>query len=496
MRRRHSAFAVFALLFLCTNASAANGNGSLAPGQSTPINSTLPTITGTATVGKTLTANLGTWNGPSPSYSYQWLRCGTTGALCSPILTAKAQTYLVASADLGSTLRVTVMATNKNGSTLATSLQTSIISSPSTPTTTTSTTTTTTTTPSTTTSTSTTTTSTNTTTTATTTTTPTTTTTSTATLSVDGTWYLPTSAWNTPVPATAPVHPSSTSMISAMQNVYCTGSGCIAPTDFYSTPSVWIARNSTPLVTVQINYPNGCNSSRVQIPIPSGAVPSHSGDPEPVMTVLQADTGEEWDFFKVTPPGVTPVSYNNCAANSLWQTVVAAHHSPGWTGLGSGTSTRASGTLLGTGTIRPRDWQQPAGSTWDHALAFAYPGTNPNHVYPAISSDGQCGSSTSCVPEGARFQLDPSVNCATWPSLASEFQRQMCRTLQRYGMIVVDSGKGLVAENSVSAQSTSSSADGPHSGQIAPWNLAPYAQYLPQDLVAKLRVIDWSRWTG
>jgi hypothetical protein len=324
----------------------------------------------------------------------------------------------------------------------------------------------------------------------------TTTTTATISLAAAGRWYSTSSAWNTPIPAGVPIQTNSASVISAMQNVYCPGSGCIAPTDYHSTPSAWIANNSTPLVTVQVNFPSGCNSSRVQVPIPAAAIPSNPGDPEPVMTVLQADTGVEWDFFKVTPPGVTPVSYNNCAANSLWQAIIAAPHNPGWTGLGSETSTRASGTLLGTGTLRPRDWQMPAGSTWDHALAFAYPGTTSQHVYPAISSDGQCSSSTSCIPEGSRLQLDPSINCSTWPSLTSEFVRQMCRTLQRYGMIVVDSGKGLVAENSVSAQSTSGAADGPHTGQVAPWNISPYIQYLPQDLVAKLRVIDWNSWTG
>jgi hypothetical protein len=277
-----------------------------------------------------------------------------------------------------------------------------------------------------------------------------------------------------------------------MRTLYCTGNGCLAPTDHYSTPSVWIANNSTPLVTVQVNAPNGCNSSRVQVPIPAGAVSSSTGDPEPEMTVLQADTGGEWDFFKVTAPGVTPVSYNGCAANSLWQAIIVAGHNPGWTGLGSEVSTRASGTLQGTGIIRPRDWQMPTGSTWDHALAFAYNGDTAQYVYPAIKSDGTCSRGGSCVPMGARFQLDPSVNCATWPSLTNEFMRQMCRTLQTYGMIVIDSGNGLVAENSVSAYSTSPNADPPHNGLRAPW-YGGAQQYLPDDLVVKLRVIDWTR---
>jgi hypothetical protein len=72
----------------------------------------------------------------------------------------------------------------------------------------------------------------------------------------------------------------------------------------------------------------------------------------------------------------------------------------------------------------------------------------------------------------------------------------MCRTLQRYGMIVADSGRGLIAENSVSGQAENPPADPPHNGKVAPWRLPPYDQYLPQDLVARLRVIDWRHWTG
>jgi len=261
-------------------------------------------------------------------------------------------------------------------------------------------------------------------------------------------------------------------------------------------PSVWIATSATPLVTVEINWPTTCHQSTIQVPIPAGAVPSASGDPEPVMTVLQADTGEEWDFFKVTAPGVTPVNSTgpqNCPADSRWQAVIVAHHSPGWTGAGAGTSTRASGTLLGAGTIRPRDTKLPAGSSWDHAIAFAYNGTTSGYVAPAISSSGQCSNTTACVPMGTRLQLDPSIDCSTWPSITSEWMRQECRTLQRYGAIVVDSGNGFIAENWASAQSTIPAADGGGTGYRYPWNSGP--SHLPADLAARLRVIDWTRWT-
>ncbi len=47
-----------------------------------PVNTGLPTVTGTAQVGQTLTGTVGSWTGAS-SYAQQWQRC--TGATCNPI---------------------------------------------------------------------------------------------------------------------------------------------------------------------------------------------------------------------------------------------------------------------------------------------------------------------------------------------------------------------------------------------------------------------------
>jgi hypothetical protein len=47
-----------------------------------PVNVSPPTITGTAEVGQTLTAQTGSWSGPgTPTYSYQWQRCGYGAAV-------------------------------------------------------------------------------------------------------------------------------------------------------------------------------------------------------------------------------------------------------------------------------------------------------------------------------------------------------------------------------------------------------------------------------
>lgn len=313
------------------------------------------------------------------------------------------------------------------------------------------------------------------------------------TTSVQGRWHSPSSAWNTPIPSAAPIAANSGSLIGALTDRWCastswTGpnnSACLGPT-MVSTPSVWIGQASTPLVTVQVNYPS-CNARQVRIPIPSNAAPDAS-DPEPVMVVMEASTGVEWHLFKVTRPGVAPKSSGvSCGATSNWAATAVYRKEPGWTtGLGTGGgSTRASGTWLSSGMIRPRDTQQPAGATWDHAIAFAYPGTlSGSYVAPATGSDGPCSDRNSCLPMGARIQLDPGVNCATWPSLVGEWQRQLCRTIQRYGLIVVDTGAGFVTEQLASVR--------PYT---YPWEANGW-KTLPKDLTQRLRVIDWTRWTG
>jgi hypothetical protein len=79
-----------------------------------PSNTGLPTVSGTGTVGQTMTANPGSWAAyPSiSSYSYVWQRCAQSGTSCAAIPGATAQTYVLALADVGSTVRVVVTASN------------------------------------------------------------------------------------------------------------------------------------------------------------------------------------------------------------------------------------------------------------------------------------------------------------------------------------------------------------------------------------------------
>ncbi len=79
-----------------------------------------PQISGTAELGGQLIASGGTFGGDEPiSTTLQWQRCDATGAACRDIARATREAYTPTAADLGSTLRVAVTATNAYGSLVA-----------------------------------------------------------------------------------------------------------------------------------------------------------------------------------------------------------------------------------------------------------------------------------------------------------------------------------------------------------------------------------------
>jgi hypothetical protein len=92
-----------------------------------PANSAAPTITGTAKVGETLTAQNGTWSNSPSSFRYRWQRCDASGGGCVDIAGAVEKTYLVTHAENGRTLRVIVIASNIEGVASARSAATAVI---------------------------------------------------------------------------------------------------------------------------------------------------------------------------------------------------------------------------------------------------------------------------------------------------------------------------------------------------------------------------------
>jgi hypothetical protein len=99
-----------------------------APAPTAPSSTSPPAISGTAQQGQTLSTSTGSWSGTTPmSYAYQWQRCNSSGTSCSPVAGATGSSYLLASADVGSTMRVSVTASNAAGSATASSVATAVV---------------------------------------------------------------------------------------------------------------------------------------------------------------------------------------------------------------------------------------------------------------------------------------------------------------------------------------------------------------------------------
>lgn len=112
--------------------AASNATALIAAEVQAPVRISDPVVSGTARVGSTLTATQGQWRNNPTSFTFQWVRCPTSGGNpsgsdCAAIGGANAATYQVATADVGRRLRVRVTATNSDGSATAASNATAVV---------------------------------------------------------------------------------------------------------------------------------------------------------------------------------------------------------------------------------------------------------------------------------------------------------------------------------------------------------------------------------
>src|SRR5581483_5680136 len=95
---------------------------------SSPANTALPSISGTAQDGQTLSASPGSWSGTPPlSYSYQWQSCDPSGNNCGNVAGATGPTYQLSPGDVGTTLVVVVTAANGAGRSSAAAAATGVV---------------------------------------------------------------------------------------------------------------------------------------------------------------------------------------------------------------------------------------------------------------------------------------------------------------------------------------------------------------------------------
>jgi hypothetical protein len=92
----------------------------------TPVNSKVPTISGTPKVGRRLAASPGTWAN-LPKFTYKWLRCSPAGTSCKGISMATSRTHVLVAADARHKIEVQVTGSNTMGNAIATSAPTAAV---------------------------------------------------------------------------------------------------------------------------------------------------------------------------------------------------------------------------------------------------------------------------------------------------------------------------------------------------------------------------------
>ncbi len=277
-----------------------------------------------------------------------------------------------------------------------------------------------------------------------------------------GDLYAGSSPFNTLISSGAAVDPSSASMVQSLVTD-ANAQGFIVASGRWTVP-VYHADASTPRKT--FNLTAGWAPARTMsgVPVPANASPDPDGDGH--MLIIDRSTGCEYDFWqaKKSSSGAWSASWGNTLLTS---------------GTGvypKGLSARGSGFGLGAGLIMA---SEIASGQINHALVFSYRYTKSGGpVLPATESDGTTTSGTA-IPEGARVQLDPSLDL---DSLGlTPWQKTIARALQRYGMILADTGGGV-----------SLYAQHPQSTSLTyPWGNESYPA-LPKSLVSKMRVLKLS----
>ena len=192
----------------------------------------------------------------------------------------------------------------------------------------------------------------------------------------------------------------------------------------YGTP-VWEASAGDPFANVACTEPWGtCQLTQQLIQIPAGAGTASGSDSS--MVVINGSTG--YDFWN---------AHRN--STTSWSTGWGTRFS--LTGSGTGGGATGAGVPLLAGL--PRLWEMESGEI-HHALGFITEDTCASvYRYPASKTDGRSSNST-CIPEGTRIQLDPSIDVNTIPGITPG-EKIVARALQVYGAYCKDTGGAKLA---------------------------------------------------
>jgi hypothetical protein len=249
-------------------------------------------------------------------------------------------------------------------------------------------------------------------------------------------FFSPSSFWNEPVVATAPVDPASVAVVGAFDEEISeeerAKNGPWINTVSYSVP-VYTVPADQPTVSVQLEHhsPDAALSSAwSEVPLPSNAQPAVGTDG--VLVVWQPSTNRLWEFWRLVREGGSWYASWGGAMQNV-STGQGVYGPEVWPGAKSWWGSSASSLSLVGGLISLEDLQH---GEINHALSMAVPEVRAGvYASPAQRDDGT-SSDTLSLPEGAHLRLNPNLNLAALhlPKLTL----MIAEAAQRYGIIVRD----------------------------------------------------------
>lgn len=222
------------------------------------------------------------------------------------------------------------------------------------------------------------------------------------------------SPWRQELPADPPVDPNSAAMIASVQTPTPALNANLVE---FGIP-IYGVDADTPTHSVQcteVSY-GLCPFAGWPVPVPDGAQPNSGSDG--VLVTVDEAAGISYEFWRAAQ------------RDGSWSTSFGAVNSirgSGWGGVSTGSGASRLAGVIRVDEIRSGEIR--------HALALQTNNACPTFRPPALKSDGR-STRADCLPEGARLQLDPSLDLATLGLTPGELA--VATAMQRYGGYVMD----------------------------------------------------------
>jgi hypothetical protein len=259
-------------------------------------------------------------------------------------------------------------------------------------------------------------------------------------------FFTPDGVWNKPLATNAPLSSSSDQLVGVLRTAV-TQSGTWINTTSYSVPVYQVAANqATSKVRLRSTGPADLQAAFNAVPLPNGV--RAGGGTDALLTIYQPATDTMWEFWQIS-----------------WTS---------WGGWMASWGGKMTGVMQNTG-IFPAPYGASASSlplvgglmtiaelqagTISHAVAFAIPhpaaGT---FVYPAQRTDGD--GPANGIPMGMRFRLPASLDIDALH--LQPMGAMIAKAVQRYGMILHESGGAVAFFGEDSGQWTSRGLPNPY----------------------------------